>query len=129
MPVNYLDLDIDTFQIDGIPLRLEVEDIYFITRLSRRGKIVNLRACGVGGGLTIDEYIAVYYLLETEKVGIQVLVNAILNLSLKVIVLVLGRIARLASLHQVSKALMFYKAKCMRPTIYDWSTFFLGNVK
>ena len=78
-----------------------------------------MRYRGVGCGLAIDEYIAVYYLLETEKVGIQVLVNAILNLSLKVIVLVLGRIVGLASLHQDSKPLMFYVVECMRPTIYE----------
>ena len=34
MLVDYWDLDTKTFQIDGMPLSLEVEDIYFITRLS-----------------------------------------------------------------------------------------------
>ena len=34
MFVDYWDLDINDFQLDGMPLRLEVEDIYFITRLS-----------------------------------------------------------------------------------------------
>ena len=51
-------------------LTIEVEDIYFITRLSRRGEVVNLRSGGgIGGGLTIDEYIAMCYYLDTEKVG------------------------------------------------------------
>ena len=62
MLMDYWDLDIETFHIDGMPLSLEVEDIYFITGLSLRGEVVNLRAHGVGGGLTIEEYIAVYYL-------------------------------------------------------------------
>ena len=44
-----------------------VEYIYFITGLSRQGEIVNLRACGVEGGLTIDEYIIVYFLPYTKK--------------------------------------------------------------
>ena len=35
MFVDYLDPDIEAFMLDGMPLRLEVEDIYFITRLSR----------------------------------------------------------------------------------------------
>ena len=106
----------------GCFLDLRLRTSIFITVLSHREEIVNLRAHGVGGGLTIDEYIVVYCLPDTENVGIQVPVNAIRNISLEVIVLVLGRIARLTSLHQVSKALVFYKAKCMRPTIYDWST-------
>ena len=50
-----------------MPLRLDVEDIYFIVGLSRRGEIVNLRAHGFGGGLTIIEYIVVYFLPKTEK--------------------------------------------------------------
>ena len=58
-----------------------------------------MRARGVGGGLTIYEYIVVYFLPDIEKVVSQVLVNSIRNLSLKVIVLVLGRIVGLTSLH------------------------------
>ena len=32
MLVNYWDPDIETFNLDGQPLRIEVEDIYFLTR-------------------------------------------------------------------------------------------------
>ena len=61
MLVDYWDLESESFHIDGMPLTIEVEEIYFITGLSRRGEVVNLRSCGgPGGGLTIDEYIAVY---------------------------------------------------------------------
>ena len=109
-------------------LRLEVEYIYFITGLSRQGKVVNLRDHGMGGGITIEEYIFVYYLSDTEKIEIQVPVNSIQSLGLKVIVLVLARIIGLASLHQASRPLMFYEGYCMRPTIYDWSTSLLNNM-
>ena len=40
--VNYRDLDSETFQLDGMPLSLKVEDIYFIIGLSRRGEVANL---------------------------------------------------------------------------------------
>ena len=110
-------------------LSVEVEDIYFITGLSRRGEIVNLRAHGVGGGITIDEYISIYCLLDIENVGIQVPLNVIQNLGLKVIVLVLGRIVGLTYLHQAPRPLMFYAVEHMRPTIYDWSTSLLGKKK
>ena len=83
-------------------LTIEVEDIYFITRLSRRGEVVKLRSCGPGGGLTIDEYIAVYYFPDKKKVGIQILTNSIKVLGLKAILLALDMIACLASLHQAS---------------------------
>ena len=76
-----------------------MEDIYLITGLSRRGEVVNLRSRGPGGGLTIDEYIVVYCLPDTEKVGSQIPTNSIQVLGLKAILLTLGRIAGLASLH------------------------------
>ena len=64
--VDYWDPDSESFRLDSMSLTIEVEDIYFITGLSRRGETVNLRAGGgPRHGLTIDEYIAVYCYLET----------------------------------------------------------------
>ena len=65
--------------------------------------MVNLRSHGgPGGGLTINEYIVVYYYPNTEKVGSQVPTNAIQELGLKAILLTLDRIAGLSSLHQAA---------------------------
>ena len=47
----------------------------------------------MGGGVTIEEYINVYFLLDVENIKIQVLVNSIRSLSIRVIVLVLAKIA------------------------------------
>ena len=67
--------------------------------------------------MTIDEYITVYFFLDTKKVGSQIPTNTIQILGLKSILLALGRIAGLASLHQASWLMMFYAVECMRPTI------------
>ena len=40
MLVDYWDPDSESFQIDGMSLTIEVEDIYFITRLSQWGEVV-----------------------------------------------------------------------------------------
>ena len=69
MLVDYWDPDSESFHIDGMSLTIEVEDIYFITGLSRRGEVVTLRSRGPRGGHTIDEYIAVYCFSDMEKVG------------------------------------------------------------
>ena len=91
---------------------------------------MNLRSQGgPSGGITVDEYVDVYCYPDTEKVGSQVPTNAIQVLGLKAILLTLGRIAGLDSLHQASRPLMFYMVECMRPTIYDWSTTLLSNMK
>ena len=69
MLVDYWDPNLESFQIDEMSLTIEVEDIYFITGLSRWGEVVNLHSRGPRGGLTIDEYIAVYCYPDREKVG------------------------------------------------------------
>ena len=83
-------------------LAIEVEDIYFITGLSQQGEVVNLHSHGPGGGLTIDEYIALYCYPDTEMVGSQIPTNSIQVLGLKSILVTLDRIAWLASLHQAT---------------------------
>ena len=99
MLVDYWDPDLESFHINEMSLTIEVEDIYFITRLSRRGEVVNLHSRGPEGGLTINEYIAVYCFSNMKKVGSQIPTNSIQVLGLKAILLALGRIASLASLH------------------------------
>jgi hypothetical protein len=69
--------------------------------------MVNLKAQGAGGGRTMEEYIATHYVVGTEKVGSQLPIRAIENLSLNIIILVLTRISRSTSLHQASRPLMF----------------------
>ena len=71
----------------------------------------------------------VYCLPDTKRVGSQIPMNSIQNLGMKAILLVLGRIVGLPSLHQEFRPLMYYAVECMRPTIYDWSTSLLGNMK
>ena len=70
--------------------------------------MVNLGSRGLGGGPTTDEYIVVYCILEMEKVWSQIPTNSIQILGMKAILLALGRIAGLASLHQASQPMMFY---------------------
>jgi hypothetical protein len=56
----------------------------------------------------IEEYIDAHCVAGTPKVGSQVPIREINNLSLKIIVLVLTIIIGSTSLHQESRPLMFY---------------------
>ena len=112
-----------------MPLSIEFEDIYFITGFYGRGEVVNLWSRGLGGGLIIHEHINVYCVQDTEKFRSQIPTNAIQNLELKSILLALGWIARLEFLHQDSRPMIFYVVECICPTIYDWSTSLLRNMK
>jgi hypothetical protein len=108
MSVNYCDLDTKSFNLDGKPLRIEVEAIYFLTGLSSLGEVVNLKDRGVGSGMNIEDYIATHCIVGTEKVGRELWIRAINNLSINIIVLVLTRIIGPTSLHQELRPLMFY---------------------
>jgi hypothetical protein len=69
--VDFWDPDSESFNFDGKPLRIEVEDIYFLTGLSRRGEVVNLKSRGVGSCRKIEDYIDAHYVVGTPKVGSQ----------------------------------------------------------
>ena len=68
MLVNYWEPEEDCFMIDQIPIHIEVEDIYFITGLSRRGDPVDLHSKPLGG-LTVDDYVLVYCVEGSKKLG------------------------------------------------------------
>ena len=55
--ISYWDVDLAAFCIDDEVLHLEVEDIYFITGLSRRGAVVDMNSRRGFDMLSIDEYI------------------------------------------------------------------------
>ena len=69
--------------------------------------------------MKIEEYMEAHCVAGTPKVGSQLHIRAINNISLKIIVLVMTRMTGLASLHQASRPLMFYAVKCVKPTVYD----------
>jgi hypothetical protein len=81
------------------------EDIYFLNGLSRRGDPVNLHTF-LPGPHKIEELIGLHCMDGTEKVGSQVPIHKINNLSLKVIVLLIGWITRSAASNQASWAHM-----------------------
>ena len=94
--VGYWDRDRERFILDGQPLRIEVEDIYFLTGLSHRGEFVDLKSRGAGSGMKVEQYIESHCVAGTPMVGSQIPIRAIGNLILNIIVLVLTRIIGLS---------------------------------
>jgi hypothetical protein len=129
MLINYWDPETEAFNLDGQPLRIEVDGIYFITRFSHQGELVNLKSQGDGGGVNIEDYIATHSVVGIDKVGSQLPIREIENLSLEIIVLVLTQILGSASLHQASRPLMFYTVECLQPMVYDKYTSLRNNMK
>jgi hypothetical protein len=90
---------------------------------------MDLKSCGARSGMKVKEYIEAHCVARTPMVGSQIPIQAIGNLSLKIIVLILTKIIGSASLHQALRPLMFYALECARPTVYDWCTSLLTNMK
>ena len=93
--------------LEGKSLTPMTEDIYFLTDLLRRGEPVNLEDFPPGPH-KIVELIGLRCEASIKKVGSQVPINKITNLSLKVIVLLIGWITGSMALHQASQAHMYY---------------------
>jgi hypothetical protein len=99
--VDYWHPDVEEFMIEGKSLTPTTEEIYFLTILLRRGEPINLCSFPPMPHNNV-EMIGFHCEADTQKVGSQVSINRITNLSLKVIVLLIGWITGSAALHQAS---------------------------
>jgi hypothetical protein len=114
--------------LEGQSLVPTTEDIYFLTGLSRRGEPVNFRTFPAGP-LNLAELIAKQCEAGTNRVSSQVPISKITNLSLQVILLLIGRITGSTALHQVSRAHMNCAIQCLNALIFYWSTTLLECMK
>jgi hypothetical protein len=110
--VKYWHPDVEAFMLEGQSLTPTMKDIYFLTDLSRRGELVNLRNFPPGP-YNIEDYIVMQCEAGTEKVGSQVPIHKITNLSLRVTLLMIKRITRSIELHQASRAQMHCAVQCL----------------
>jgi hypothetical protein len=104
--------------LEGKSLNPTTEDIYFLTGLSRRGDPVNLRTFPPRPH-NIEDLIGLHYKAGPEKVGSKVPIHNINNLSLKVIVLLIGRINGSTTLHQASREHMNCAVQCLNAWIFE----------
>jgi hypothetical protein len=116
--IYYWHPNVDAFMLKGQSLTPTTEDIYFLTGLSRRGDPVNLHTF-LPGPHNIEEFIGLHCEAGTEKVGYQVPIHKISNLSLKLIVLLIGWITGSAALHQDSRAYMHCAVQCLNARIFN----------
>jgi hypothetical protein len=87
--VDYWNLDAEAFMLEGQSLTPMTEDIYFLTGLSRRGEPINFFTFP-SRPLNIAELIGLHCEADTDKMGTQVQIRKISDLSLKVIVFLIG---------------------------------------
>jgi len=106
--------------IDQMPLRIEVEDIYFITGLSRRGEVVHSTS-RTRSSLLVEDYVHIYYRGHPEKIGSQIPIKQVDSLSLRILLFSIKRVNELASLHQASQVSMSRVVEFLT-MVFDWCT-------
>jgi hypothetical protein len=116
--VDYWDPDVEAFMLEGQSLVPTTEDIYFLNGLSRRGEPVNFQTFPLGLHNTA-ELIGIYCETDTDRSSSYVPIKKIIDLSLQVIVFLIGWMTGSAALHQVSHAQMNCAFQCLNAQIFD----------
>jgi hypothetical protein len=114
--------------LEGQSLVPTTEDIYFLTGLSRREELVNFQTFP-SGLHNVAELIGLYYEVGTNCSSSEVPVSKITDLSLQVIVLLIGWITGSGAIHQASCAQMNCAVQCLNAQIFDWITTLLDCMK
>jgi hypothetical protein len=126
--IDYWHLDAEAFMLEGQSLVPTTEDIYFLIGLSRRGEPVNFRTFPIEP-LNIADLISLHCEARTNRLRSQVPISKITDLSLQVILLLIGRITGSTALHQASHTQMNCVIQCLNAQIFDCSTTLLKCMK
>lgn len=110
-----------------MPLRIDIEDIYFITDLSWKGEIVHSTG-KMRGSLTVEDYIHIYCHNHLEKIGSEIPIKQIRSLSLNILLFTIAKVNDSTTLHQASCVSMSLSVECVTIVFY-WCTQLLTNMK
>ena len=116
------------FEVGAHILTVEVEDIYFLTGLSRRGAPISLTGSH-GGDITTRELIDWHGVPGTGTSGKKIPIKAVTNRDLQIVLFTMQRVARSQGVHQASKAHMLYALEAMAPTVFNWAEALLPMFK
>ena len=122
-PVNQV------FQIRGKTIPLTIEDMYFLTGLSRQGAPVSLSGTARGTTSTRD-YIRQYCRegSQPSKDG-KINIRDIIDRSLRSILFTIGRVAGSAALHVANRSYMQHALECLQPKVFNWCDAVLVQMK
>jgi hypothetical protein len=90
--VRMWDPDQQVFNVGAHTLTIDIEDIYFLIGLSRRGSHVSLSGSR-RGGLKMSEYCREYYVPEVERQKGKVAIWGVTNITLRTILFIIAWMA------------------------------------
>ena len=99
-------------------MTIEVEDIYFLTGLSRRGAPISLTGSS-GGYITTQELINHHCIPGTRTSGNKIQIKAVVDGPLRKILFTMQRVVGRQGVHQASRAHILYAIEAMAPTVFN----------
>ena len=106
------------FKVGAHILTVEVEEIYFLTSLSRRGAPISLTSSR-GGDITTRELIDRHCAPGTGTSGKNIPIKAVTDRALRTILFTMQRVVGSQGVHQDSRAHMLYAIEAMAPTMFN----------
>lgn len=117
------------FHIRGKEIPCTIDDIYFLTGLSRRGAPISLIGLAHGGRPVK------YYVQQFCRPGSQpskdwkILIKDVSDLPLRTILFTISKLVGSSVLHLATKSYMQYALECLQPKIFNWCGAVLSSVK
>ena len=109
-------------------LTINIEEIYFLTRISRRGRPVVLSG-PQGGEISLDDIIDRYCALGTHAQSRKLHIQHIADRPLRMVVYTIEKVSRTRSAHLTTREHMMYSLECMDPTVFNWCEGMLVSLK
>ena len=127
--VRAWDPAIEAFHIKNQVLSITVEDLYFLTGLSRRGLPISLTGSTVGGD-TVRDYVMQYCYLGSKpsKYG-KINICDFRDFPLRTILFTISKLAGTVTLHVAKRSYMKYALEFLEPTVFNRSEAILSQIK
>jgi hypothetical protein len=116
------------FQIGPQMLKIELEDVYFLTGLSKRGAPIILSGQWEVP-VPAEVYVENHCIQGSRLVGGRIVIKEVRDFPLRSILFSITNLAGSTSAHLASRSQMDYALQCMEPRLFNWSATFLHNVK
>ena len=126
--VRMWDPDQQVFNVGAHTLAIDIEDIYFLTGLSRRGSYVNLTGSRAGG-LKMSEYCNQYCVPEAERKKGKVVIWGVTDLTLHTILFTIAWMAGSYAPHMALQSYFQYAIECTEPRVFNWADAVLRGIK
>jgi hypothetical protein len=126
--VHMWDVDQQVFHVGVHTLSLDIEDVYFLTGLSRCGYHASLTGSR-GGGLPMSEYCRQYCVPEVERSKGKVAIWGVQDLTLRTILFTIAHMAGSAAPHMALQSYFQYAIECTEPRVFNWSDAVLRSIK